>query len=218
VYASFVLSDGEKKRIDGVFRALDAGNVEDLILDLRGNSGGNSEMGDFIFSYLTERPFRSFSRVRVKLSPESLATYGDQSRFAGHEGLIITYRGEEKRHARPETPFEGRVTLLVDNATFSSAMDFAAMFRDYEIGEIIGYETGGLPISFGDVLSLSLDNSRIPYGVSYKQFFGPRPRPGDDEHGVIPDIVGTRELLAPHRGAEDPLVEYVVDRLAETGR
>lgn len=216
VYSSFVLSDGEKTRIDGVFRELHAKQAEDLILDIRGNSGGNSEMGELILSYLTDRPFRSFSKVRVKVSPESQATYADERRFAGHEGLIVTYRVEEKSRVRPETPFGGRVTLLVDNATFSSAADFAVMFRDYEIGEIVGYETGGLPISFGDVLTLSLDNSRIPYGVSYKQFFGPRPRPGDDEHGVIPDIVGTRELLTPHRGAQDPLLDFVVDRLAKT--
>ncbi|MHC4990959.1 MAG: S41 family peptidase [Planctomycetota bacterium] len=216
-YPSFVLSDGEKQRIDEVFREIGEAGVRDLIIDIRDNGGGNSAMGDYIFTYLTDEPFRAFSKVRVRLSRDVMAGHPEMQRYADQEGLVVTHFGTEQEHPRPEHEFTGRrVMLLVDNGTFSSATDFAVMFRDYGIGEIVGYETGGLPTSFGDVFSLSLANSRIPYGVSYKQFFGPRPRPGDDEHGVLPDVPVSDEVLAPHRAADDPVLAFAVERLVRT--
>ncbi len=213
-YRAFRFSDAEKQRIDRVFREVIDRGAADLIIDIRGNGGGHSGMGDFIFTYLTSEAFRSFSKIRVKLSPDLIEGSDYWRQYADLEGLVVTEAVAEVRHEQPEAAFGGRVTLLVDNATFSSASDFAAMFRDYSIGEIIGYETGGLPTSFGDVMTLRLDHSRISYGVSHKQFFGPRPRPGDDQHGLFPDVPMTEGALAPFRDADDPVLAFTLARIA----
>jgi len=39
----------------------------------------------------------------------------------------------------------------------------------------------------------------------------PKPEPGDDTHGVIPDIVATDAVLAPYRTAEDPVLALALD-------
>ena len=107
--------------------------------------------------------------------------------------------------------FHGRFILLTDNGVFSSATDFAAIIKDFHLGLIIGYETGGVPTSFGDVVGVTLPYSGIELAVSFKRFLAPVPEHGDDTHGVIPDIVATDVLLAKYRTAEDPVLALALD-------
>ena len=191
VYPQFNWSEAEKKRINHIFEQIKAKRSRDLIMDIRGNGGGNSSMGDFIFSYLYGGKFTSFSMTRVRFSHDLLAAYAKHWQFlagADIDGIVATFHCADESVPKPEAFFTGRAFLLVDNGTFSAASDFAAMFRDYGVGTILGYETGGLPVCFGDVFGFKLHHSEIACGVSWKQFFGPKPRPGDDEHGVIPDV------------------------------
>jgi hypothetical protein len=217
MYQSFRLNDAEKKKVDGVFAQVRAKGSGDLIIDLRGNGGGNSSMGDLIFSYLYDGKFRQYSASAVKLSPE-IRQYiqGWKKGAAAADGTVLKEAVPEKKTAKREAAFTGRKYLLVDNGTFSSAADFAAMFRDYGVGTILGYETGGLAVSYGDVYSFALKNSWISCGVSWKQFFGPKPRKGDDEHGVEPDVPMNAKVLAEFGGAADPVlaatVRYVRER------
>lgn len=212
-YRAFILSDSEKARITDTFATIRARGVQRLVLDMRGNGGGNSAMADHIFSYLHPEPFRVFSKYRVKLSAEALTAEPGLLQYRDLEGMVITWDMTEERPEVPENSYRGAVCLLVDHGTFSSATAFAAMFRDYAVGEIIGYETGGVPTTFGDVLTYSLDHSGIPYGVSYKQFFPPHPRPGDDEHGVIPDVTADEVLLEEFADQTDPVLAFAIARL-----
>jgi hypothetical protein len=219
VYPQFTLNDGEKKKVDGIFAEIKAKKASELVIDLRGNGGGNSSMGDFIFSYLYAEKFTSFSKIRMRLSREVLTSCSKNQQsleVADLEGLTATCSGGEEKMAKPSAFFSGRVFLLVDNGTFSSAAVFTAMFRDYAVGTIVGYETGGLPVCFGDIYQFSLTNSGISCGVSYKQFFGPRPRPGDDEHGVIPNIPMSDKLLQPYQNDEDPVLAFTLDHVKKT--
>jgi hypothetical protein len=199
-YPAFHLSSAEKKRIDDIFREVRERNSPNLVLDLRGNGGGNSQMGDYIFRYIYDGTFTQYSKVLVK---SSLG------------GAVWTLVGRERAYGKPDAFYGGRVWLLVDNATFSSASDFAAMFRDYDVGKIVGYETGGLATCFGDTYAFNLKYSGIPCTVSYKQFFGPKPRPGDDEHGVLPDYPMSAEVLADFQNEEDPVLAWTLRRIRE---
>ena len=210
VYPAFRESDAEKHKIDEIFRQIKDRGTADLIIDLRGNGGGTSAMVQYIFPFLYDGKFWDFSIVRKKISPELLAAFESESGPAGQMGKVVTYHGEEERFPKPATFFTGRSYLLIDNGTFSSATEFATMFRDYKVGKSLGYETGGVPICFGDSLDFTLKNSGIVAVVSHKQFFPPKPKPGDDEHGMLPDIPTSAELLAPYRKEADPVLAYTV--------
>ena len=84
----------------------------------------------------------------------------------------------------------------------------AAMFRDYKLGTILGQETGGIPTMFSAPDSFTLKNSRIEGRVSCSQYNAARPKPGDDRHGVLPDIPLDAASLAPYRGEADPVLEF----------
>ena len=210
VYPAFHESGAEKHKIDEIFRQIKDRGTADLIIDLRGNGGGTSAMVQYIFPYLYDGKFWDFSIVRKKISPELLAAFESESGPASQMGKVVTYHGEEERFPKPATFFTGRSYLLIDNETFSSATEFATMFRDYKVGKSLGYETGGVPICFGDTLPFTLKSSGIRFGVSHKQFFPPKPKPGDDEHGMRPDIPMSAELLAPYRKEADPVLTFTV--------
>jgi hypothetical protein len=205
IYPAFHDTDTERARIDEAFRKIRDAGAKDLILDLRGNGGGNSRIADSLFSYIYAGPFRQFSESRVKVSRDVFP-----GKLPGPEGSILSYPIGESIHARPKSFFRGRVYLLTDNATFSTAVSFTTMFRDYQAGQILGFETGGLPVSSGDVARFLLHHSGIACTVSYKLFWPPKPRPGDDRHGVIPDVPLNRALLAPYAADPDPVLAYTL--------
>ena len=251
VYPAFKYSEDEKKKIDGIFQEIKASGSQDLIIDIRDNSGGTSSMGDLIFSYLHEGKLIQVSKTRMKVSSDilspnypkmaSLVLEADvaqkysaylQKKYAGLEGVIVTQDGEDEEDkeytkifgdnkngeplSKPNAFFSGRIFLLVDNGTFSAGTMLAAAFRDYGVGTILGYETGGVPISFGEMYLFELEDSRLLCGVSYIQQFNPKPRSGDDEHGVIPDIPMTAELLRPYQNEDDPVLAYTLDHVKKT--
>lgn len=216
VYPAFNKTTDEIKKIDSIFNEIKTKRSRDLIIDIRDNGGGNSSMGDFIFSYLYGKKFCAFSKSRTKLSRDVLSSVAKDWHLpedADIDGVIITYSipNGVMSFKKPQAFFSGRTFLLVDNGTFSSGADFAAMLRDYGVGKILGYETGGVPCCFGDIYPFNLKNSGIQCGVSWKQFFCPKPRPGDDKHGIIPDIPMNEKLLRPYKKEDDPFLAYTLD-------
>ena len=216
----FKWTQDEKENIDHLFQEIKDKQSHALIVDIRGNGGGKEPMGKFIMQYLTTKKFRANSRDQVKISrrvfndPDCRIKTGyDCANMSPLIGLLITNNFEEEELKEPAAFYQGRVYLLVDNGTYSAASNFAAWLRDYEVGEIIGYETGYLTTNFCEMFKMSLKNSGIPYWVSYKKFYSPHPRPGDDEHGVIPNIVITDEILEKYKDQKDPILAFTIDHI-----
>ena len=200
-YHGFIDSKEEETALDNIFREIKASGFKDLVIDISGNGGGSTNAGEFIFSYLTDKEFAQVSRLVLRVSPEALRVNPYYKKYSDKMGQNIDLPVRpQKADKKPEAFFDGKVRLLIDNGTFSSATDFAVTFRDYKIGEILGYETGGVPTCFGEALPMRLKNSGIRYTISDKRFFSPKPRPGDDKHGVLPDVELTDALLRPYRG------------------
>ncbi len=130
-------------------------------------------------------------------------------------GRVSSQEVSESTHPKPAAFFTGQTYLLIDNGTFSSATDFAAMFRDYNVGTILGYETGGVPTSFGDMHMFTLRHSAIPCGVSFKRFYAPKPKPGDDVRGVQPDVPWNDALLKDFANERDPGLAFTLRYLRD---
>ncbi len=214
-YNSFIYSDGEKQNVDSLFTLLSEKKPENLVIDLRFNSGGNSSAGDCILDHLTSQPYRQFSKADVKLSKQALAM-GRETGLKELEGLLVTWRIEPRQPEDRANRFGGSLFLLTGPDTFSSAASFAAAVKDYEIGIIIGEETGGIRQCFGDQLRFQCPNSGVGFGVSYKRFYGPIPKPDDDMRGTVPDVPVNDEVLSDYADADDPVLTFAFDYIAGT--
>jgi len=214
-YNSFIYSDKEKRYIDSLFKLLHERKTQNLIIDLRFNIGGDSRMGDYILDHLTSKPYRMFSRMDVKLSKEVFEQGLYDNKFEELTGLTVTCRNSLKQPKDRGYRFKGRLFLLTGPYTFSSAAAFAAVVKDFKMGTIIGEETGSPRQCFGDALRFSLPHSGLMFNVSYKHFYAPMPKPDDDIHGTIPDIVVDEEMLSEYKDAEDPLLAFVLDYILD---
>jgi hypothetical protein len=224
VYPAFRYSEQERSTIDGIFRQIREARSEAVIVDLRGNGGGEPMMGSLIFSYLTPKAVPMLQGGRIKISPEAI-----QNILAGlppaNEGQVLeasdgdaiareiaaSFAGA-KEMPKQANPFTGRVWLLVDHRTFSAANMFSEAFRDQGVGKVLGYETGEpAKIGGGIVLNFELKHSGITYRVSATENFIGKLQPEAVEHGVLPDIPFDRKALARFRAEADPELAFTLD-------
>jgi len=224
IYPAFQFNNAETRKIGDIFGQIREQKSDDVIIDLRGNGGGEPFMGSLIFSYLSSQSAPQFTAGgMVKISPEAM-----RELIGGmplHEGQLLKATDPEALARElssafaavtqiPKQPylFGGRAWLLVDHRTFSAANIFSEAFHDQGIGKILGYETAEpANIGGGIVLSFTLKHSGIPYRLSASQNFISRPAPGTVDHGVVPDIVFDRKTLAPFHDDPDPELAFTLD-------
>lgn len=186
-FDNFSNSQVFKKFIDSAFSVIEAKKIRDIIIDIRQNGGGNSGIGDEFFQYISPVPYKQYGKVIVKISPRLIRLFGGSMDEMKDSIGLKTYDKDTLIGLRPnKLRYNGRLYLLTSHFTFSSAADFAWTFQYLKMGIIIGEETGGLVVCFGDKIWQTLPNTKIGLDVSYKKFYGYGAR-DDDTHGVIPD-------------------------------
>jgi len=173
--------------IDDAFNRMDQENIVNLILDVRGNTGGDPFCAAHLFSYLEKEPVPYFSQP-----------YGEYFRLS---------------QAIPLHPnhFEGELITLIDGGGFSTTGHFTALLKYHNIGTLIGEETGGTYTCNDGSRSYQLKNTRIQGHIASKTFAVevhdlPRNR------GIIPDhpVVQSPEDLA---NGIDTALEYALSKL-----
>lgn len=181
-----------KQFIKQSFEQMKRKNVQNLIIDLRRNGGGNSKIVEYLYSFISNKPYRVYSQIHVKYSDDAIRELKVFNPLLLFRVKILNqktfvYRINFRKPGKNSLLFKGNVYVLVGPQTFSAATDFAAMVKDLKVATIVGEETGGLASCYGDVLSLVLPNSKLQLGVSFKYFV--RCGGFDDKRGVIPDII-----------------------------
>jgi hypothetical protein len=178
-----------------------------LVIDLRRDAGGSSELGDRLMSYLTRDPVRQYSRIVVRTSAQVKADHRARlpavlrwmpagvlgladRRFGAllgsEDGSLIEWTESERSPRDNPLRWDGPVFALTGVNTFSSGADLAAALQDYGLATIIGEETGGLASSYGESYMSTLPHTRLRLSVSFKYFV--RPSGAEDGRGVRPDV------------------------------
>ncbi|MFC0878621.1 S41 family peptidase [Saccharicrinis sp. FJH2] len=178
---------------DSAFMIIKEYKIQNLVIDIRNNGGGRSVVVDSLMNYLTDKNYAQYKKIKVRISPELKehykVRYPDRSDWINKYGInefIILDHNEQKPDINNQH-FDGKLFLLTNNLTFSAAATFAGVFKNLEMGTIIGEETGGTISYFGDFWFLSTPHSKITFYVSPKQFiqYGGQ----DYNKGVIPDCI-----------------------------
>ena len=166
---------------DSMFVTLREKGIKNLIIDLRNNGGGNSMVGDVLFRYISPKPFKQMGKALVRVTPTTIRLTGRTQMVPGWS----FYNDESKGNLIPpltkeEGHYEGSVYLLISHHTFSSAGSFAWAFKEFGMGTVIGEESGGMNVSFGDIIYYKLPVSGLSCTISFKRFLAIwRGRKGD---------------------------------------
>jgi len=151
-------------RIDSFFHDIAGKRIESLILDLRGNDGGDPYTSAYLLGYLIGEPF----------------TY-----FAPHSTFLL----DDLKNVQqiPENPFKGELYLLIDGGCYSTTGHFLSLLRNCGKGIFIGEETGGSYMCNGGFREHRLHNSGIELLLPHATFIA-NASGLERGRGITPDL------------------------------
>lgn len=205
-------SDYYKYVLNNFFEDVQNNKIDNIVIDLRKNTGGDSRViGEFL-KYLDIDRYKRYG-VEVRFSEE----------VKKQRGITFIFKYVKNRSRKIKNPkvndaellFGGNVFILTSPITFSAANSFAVIFKDNGMGTIIGEPTGNQPSSYGDILTFQMPNSGFLFTVSYKKFIRPDISK-DDEKTLNPHITVYTTIDDILKG-RDPQMEKVLEIIKNNG-
>ncbi len=223
--------EGFKPFCDSVFTIMKTKNYNNLIIDMRNNTGGTTRLGELLYGYLTDKSIRQFDKIETRISEEKRREFIENNRkyggwFKWYNYLYypIYIRTNAKRraimtakkgtlateHFKPKKPevnpllFNGKVHLLISEKTYSAAAIFAATLKYYNLANLVGQETGETTSFTANTVDLVMPNTKLLCSASCARIFMIGWK--DDGHGVIPDKIVNKD----NNSTSDQEMDYVI--------
>lgn len=221
-FRSMVDLSAFKKFLRTTFKDIKQHPIRGLIVDLRENGGGKTQLGEKLLSYITDKPYRFTARMEWKVSrqlkdylrgyiPAGLRWLPLQylhpmgrKIWTTPEGQMAVWEFEPEAPGRNSLRYKGPVCVLIGPHTFSSAMLLAGAIGDFHLATLIGQETGGVPNGFGELYLFDLPHTRLQVGVSTKRFVRANGN-AEQKGGVQPDMLVTPKPEDIRRGVDTVL-------------
>jgi hypothetical protein len=187
--------------LSSVFSTIRDDGIEDLLIDLRGNDGGD-DYGPLLFSYLATQPFRFFDRAEAVSS--TFTTLGEYSHLGADfqqefvdflvpssDGRFSLRNGSGITAPEPplqKTHYTGRTWFLVDGDVFSATAEFCSIAFSTKRGQFLGVETGGAyhGNSSGESVVITLPYSKLRAVIPLVMFRMAESDPTNERRGIIP--------------------------------
>lgn len=219
-----------RKYLDSIFTLLKKQKARNLIIDIRGNRGGDDAARDEVFSYLTNTPFGCSNsihrRVKFLTIPDTLLPFlktWDKSFKEPKdpaEYIQTVYGCYEQKTGPGQTcvpmlpkanRFLGRKFLIIDGRNGSTTFTLAKLFKTYRAGEIVGEPTGGNQqgINGGQFFFLYLPFSKIEIDIPlvWGAYAGSAP-----DTGIVPDKFIPTSIFSIHT-SQDIAIAYILKQV-----
>lgn len=196
-------------------------NIDDLIIDLRHNMGGDGNMVTTIYNALADTSFYNelggFSKITISTCKEgrefirdALPIYLDFLPLAYKyftQNETFTYKTAEHKPLCKEK-YSGNVYVLIDKMSFSASIALANLIKYYDRGMVIGEETEGRAKFVTSPTYIELPNSKLGVEISLMKLEAPV-KNNDPTRGVIPDFhVKNTNIDA---SADDAVFNFTID-------
>lgn len=210
-----------RARLREAFDTFRSRTPDHVIIDIRGNEGGDDDVIEALISYLLEgqityQPtpqYLKFRSVPADLRPFLEAW--DKSVFEAGEGETEARPNGYRRPGRSQWPvtiepsplaYRGKVWLLVGPSNSSATHYLASLFKTHKLATLVGGNTGGSGrgMNGSQFLKLNLPNSRFEVDIP---LIATRPNPAGPDEGVVPDVLVERTYAGLAAGRDPELSE-----------
>jgi hypothetical protein len=204
--------------LNAAFRTLEEKGTPNLIIDLRGNGGGQDAYGKLLFAHVMDRPFLYYWALETKKDRYDLFRFTNETAKDVEElakPLKKNARGwfDVLDHPniglqKPEDPrFAGRIAILIDGLSFSATGETTSLFHFHKKAVFFGEECGSgyYGNTSGFIVMATLPNTRIQVRIPlvlYTMAVDGYPK----DRGIVPDHLVSptiEDLLA----GRDPVME-----------
>ena len=176
--------------IDSCFQIIKENKIKNLILDLRGNDGGDPFCAAPLFSYLEPKPLSYFAEP-----------YGKYSELA--QPII-----------RADDAFDGNLISLIDGRCFSTNGHFCALLKHHKIGRFVGTPGGATyKCNAGKNTHGVLNNSTIMLYFG-RSTYSAAVEGMDNAETILPDIY-VHETYRDFLKGEDPFLKTALNLIQE---
>jgi len=147
---SFMINDINKyiQKMDGIFQLLHNEKIQNLILDLRGNSGGHPIFAAQLLSYLTDKEFTYFERNNDVKEFEPLYNKMQPNKIQ----------------------FEGKIYVFIDGGCLSTTGHFISLLKYHSNAIFIGQEPGSTFRCNDFSIKVTLPNTKIEANIPRTTF------------------------------------------------
>jgi tetratricopeptide (TPR) repeat protein len=152
--------------IDQSFREIKEKGIQNLIIDVRYNSGGSQSSAIHLLKYLVDKPFTYYSKADFP---------GKMGKIEGEEVIFPNVNG-----------YNGKVLFLIDGIGNSTTGHFMSLVKFLKLGTIIGEELGSNQFCSAGSNSCRLKNTKLNYYVANNTHISTATTL-PDEKGILPD-------------------------------
>ncbi|WP_258100121.1 S41 family peptidase [Marinoscillum pacificum] len=180
------------------FATLQSQKIKNLIIDVRGNRGGEEMLAAEFLTYLIDHEFSIYKYCRTKMLdfdftnslPNSKKVSLSKGNYQNDGEEYFMKKADFLKSFTPQTKlhFGGSVYIISNGVCASACNTFLSLVKTHRVGLIVGQESGG---AFEDVDG----RQRISFTLPYSNIFVSYPAwsmklntsGGDSNRGVIPD-------------------------------
>jgi hypothetical protein len=180
--------------LENAFEHIIENEIQNVILDLRGNSGGDPVAAARLFSYIAPKPVKYFADVYSK----------EYEKLADPISLASNH-------------FDGNLFTIIDGGGISTAGHIVSLIKYHKIGKIVGSELGSTFTCNDGCVRISLKHTENLVTVARITFIAAVEGMKADQ-GVMPDypVIFSIEDIMKNIDSEMELVVQLIEESAGT--
>ncbi|PHR44649.1 MAG: hypothetical protein COA32_14755 [Fluviicola sp.] len=159
-----------KSFIDSCFRQIESKQIENVVIDLRDNGGGDPYCAAHLLQYISNEPFRYYKKSTTS-----------------------AYKDLEKKIKPFENNFNGNLYVLINSLCASTTGHLSSILAHKNLGTLIGSETGATYSCNAHNIQFELENTGIRAFIATKTYqtdvVGMK-----KNRGILPDYEINRSL------------------------